>query len=61
MIGGKMNNPISILFHSHEHFLEQLKEYVKTDIPEGTNYFNISATLLLKLIEGKAVVQHKNE
>lgn len=33
--------------------LEKLKTFKESDIPEGTNYFKVSATLLYRLLEAR--------
>ena len=48
-----MDDSISILAKTREDFIRQVKEYAKTDVPEGKHYFKISATLLAQLIQGE--------
>ena len=47
------NGPIQIQATNRTDMVNQIREWAKHDVPEGTNYFYVSATLLLKIIDGE--------
>lgn len=48
-----MSNPVSIIAKDKDEFKKKIEEYAKTDDPEGTHYFHISAKFLWELIKEK--------
>lgn len=47
-----MSGQFVINEENREEFLRKLEQYKNKDIPEGTNYCKITATLLWKLLNG---------
>jgi len=46
-------NPIELQANSLEELKEKVAHAAESDVPEGTNYYQITATLLNKLLNGK--------